>query len=101
MATDHKVLKKMIVHALSGKGAHVEVQEAFTGLDWKLTGVRPEGVSHSIFQLLNHDLLEPVGFEMARWPEACRAEARSGQLAWKYGAADFRRMARRIASAQP
>ncbi len=54
MSTDRKVLKKMILHALSGKGAHVAVKDAFAGLDWKLAGVQPEGVSHSIFQLLNH-----------------------------------------------
>jgi uncharacterized damage-inducible protein DinB len=54
MTTDGKILEKMILRALSGKGAHVEVKDAFAGLDWKLAGMQPEGVSHSIFQLLNH-----------------------------------------------
>ena len=54
MTADRKILKKMILNALSGKGAHVSVTDAVAGLDWKLSGVQPEGVSHSIFQLLNH-----------------------------------------------
>lgn len=54
MANDERVLKKMILHALSGKGTHVAVMDAFAGLDWKLTGVQIEGAPHSIFQLLNH-----------------------------------------------
>ena len=40
--------------ALSGKGAHVDTENTFAGLDWKITGTRPEGVPHSLFQLLNH-----------------------------------------------
>lgn len=54
MTADRTILKKMILNALSGKGAHVAVKDAVAGLDWKLSGVQPEGVSHSIFQLLNH-----------------------------------------------
>ena len=54
MATDQKVLRKMILNALSGKGAHVAAKDAVAGLDWKLSGMQPEGASHSIFQLLNH-----------------------------------------------
>jgi len=48
------VLKKVIGGALSGKGAHVEVRKAVEGLDWRITGERPGGAPHSIFQLLNH-----------------------------------------------
>jgi uncharacterized damage-inducible protein DinB len=54
MSNDQKILKKVTLHALSGKGAHVAVAGAFVGLDWKLTGVQIEGAPHSIFQLLNH-----------------------------------------------
>jgi uncharacterized damage-inducible protein DinB len=51
---ERKVLESAIDHALSGKGAHVEMVRAFEGLDWKLAGARPPGVEHSIFQLLRH-----------------------------------------------
>jgi len=54
MTADRQILKKMILNALSGKGAHASVKDAVAGLDWKVSGVQPEGVSHSIFQLLNH-----------------------------------------------
>lgn len=40
--------------ALTGKGAHVEVGEVFSGLDWRAAGRRRQGVPHSLYQLLNH-----------------------------------------------
>jgi uncharacterized damage-inducible protein DinB len=54
MSADRKLLENMIRRALSGEGSHVGVKDAFAGLDWKLTGVQPDGAPHSIFQLLNH-----------------------------------------------
>ena len=54
MNGDRQVLEKTVSYALSGKGAHVEAKNAFEGLDWKLAGICPDGVEHSIFQLLNH-----------------------------------------------
>lgn len=54
MNGDGKILRKVIDHALSGQGSHVEMENAFAGLDWKIAGTRPEGVPHSLFQLLNH-----------------------------------------------
>ncbi len=36
MTADRKVLKKMILNALSGKGAHVAVKDAVAGLNWML-----------------------------------------------------------------
>jgi hypothetical protein len=102
MNADRKLLEKVIQHALSGKGAHVGIKTALDGLGWKLASVQPEGVSHSIFQLLNHNgLLGLVGGAMARQPETCHAEARSGRLARQDGAADCRRMARSTAPVRP
>ena len=54
MNSDLKIVRKAVGHALSGKGAHVDTENSFAGLDWKITGTRPEGVPHSLFQLLNH-----------------------------------------------
>lgn len=45
---------KIPAPSLTGKGAHVEPLNALDGLDWKLAGVRSEGVPHSIFELVNH-----------------------------------------------
>jgi hypothetical protein len=50
----NEVLHRVVRHALSGEGAHVEVKEVFAGLDWKRAGVRPTGVVHSAFETLNH-----------------------------------------------
>jgi uncharacterized damage-inducible protein DinB len=52
--SDREILDKIIGHALSGKGAHVEAQNIVAGVEWKVAGTRPEGVPHSLFQLLNH-----------------------------------------------
>lgn len=53
--TDASELVTAIVRqALTGRGAHVETLGALDGLDWKLAGERPDGDSHSIFQIVNH-----------------------------------------------
>ena len=54
MSSDRQALEKIASRALSGKGAHVETKHLFAGLGWKVAGTRPEGVPHSLFQLLNH-----------------------------------------------
>jgi hypothetical protein len=54
MDSNRKILEKTVSLALSGKGSHVEAQNIFAGLDWKVAGKRPEGAPHSVFQLLNH-----------------------------------------------
>ena len=54
MRSNRKILSTTIGNALSGKGSHVGTKNIFAGLSWKVAGARPEGVPHSIFQLLNH-----------------------------------------------
>jgi len=54
MSSNRSILDKAVSQALSGKGAHVEARSIFADLDWKVAGARPEGVPHSLFQLLNH-----------------------------------------------
>jgi uncharacterized damage-inducible protein DinB len=54
MSSNRKILERTVGNALSGKGAHVQTKNLFAGLDWKVAGARPEGVPHSLFQLLNH-----------------------------------------------
>jgi hypothetical protein len=53
---ERELLERAIDNALTGTGAHVEMAKAFEGLDWKLAGIRPTRVEHSIFQLLHHIL---------------------------------------------
>jgi uncharacterized damage-inducible protein DinB len=54
MARRHRLLDKVVAGALSGEGAHVATESVFSGLDWRQAGLRPRGVPHSLYQLLNH-----------------------------------------------
>ncbi|HSP07188.1 MAG TPA: DinB family protein [Acidobacteriota bacterium] len=54
MKKETNVIKNAMGRALSGEGAHVEGARIFQGMDWKLAGVLPAGVPHTVFQLLNH-----------------------------------------------
>ena len=54
MSSHHTDLGRVIRHALTGKGAHVEAGDVFAGLDWKVAGARPGSFPHSLYQLLNH-----------------------------------------------
>ena len=47
-------LQQMLVNGLEGKGSHVPHAHALEDLDWRLAGVVPQGVTHSIWQLLQH-----------------------------------------------
>src|SRR5512138_366141 len=52
MDSDDKLLARMLGRALSGEGAHVSVNNAVEGLDWKLAGAQREGVAHSVFAVV-------------------------------------------------
>jgi uncharacterized damage-inducible protein DinB len=54
MNADLKAPSKAIARALAGRSAHLDPARVFVGLDWKVVGTRPEGVAHSLFQLVNH-----------------------------------------------
>jgi len=54
MTSDRDVFYKTVGRALSGNNAHVETGTILEALDWKLAGMRPDGVPHSLFQLVNH-----------------------------------------------
>ena len=54
MSVDSKAQERLARRALSGRGAHVEPKGVFSGLDWPAAGLRPRGVSHSLYQLLKH-----------------------------------------------
>lgn len=54
MKDDGKALEMVARTALSGKGAHVQTREVFSGLSWQAAGSKPRGVSHSVYQFLGH-----------------------------------------------
>jgi uncharacterized damage-inducible protein DinB len=47
-------LENLARQTLSGKGAHVETNGVFSALDWKTAGAKPQGVPHSLYQVLKH-----------------------------------------------
>ncbi len=52
--TQADILDRVVHHALSGEGAHVDVSKVFDGLDWTLAGKRPAKGTHSVFEVLMH-----------------------------------------------
>ncbi len=54
MSKERESLARVVGQALSGRGAHVDSLGALEALDWELSGARPAGAPHSIFQLVNH-----------------------------------------------
>ena len=51
---NEKALREHLVNLLSGRGAHVDWKASFSGIPPKLRGVRPEGLPHSLWELLEH-----------------------------------------------
>lgn len=47
-------LRKQLVEFLSGRGAHADWKASFRGVAPKLRGVRPKGLPHSLWELLEH-----------------------------------------------
>jgi hypothetical protein len=99
---NEKALREHLVNLLSGRGAHVDWKASFGGIPPKLRGVRPEGLPHSLWELLEHlriaqwDILEfsrdrkhvspewPAGY----WPVA---QAPSHAKAWDKSLKSFAR----------
>jgi uncharacterized damage-inducible protein DinB len=49
-----KLLREHLTSLLSGRGAHLDWKAAFSGIPSKLRGVRPSGMPHSVWELLEH-----------------------------------------------
>jgi hypothetical protein len=89
-----KALREHVVNLLSGRGAHVDWKDSFSGVSPKLRGVRPSELPYSLWELLEHmriaqwDILEfsrdakhvspewPAGY----WPST---EAPPSAKAWE------------------
>lgn len=98
----HSAIIRTLARALSGEGAHVKTATVFMGIDWKTAGIRPEGVPHSLFQLLGHMLYwqdwvlkwldgenPPVTrHASSSWPSGTEA---ASAMEWRRAVQDFRR----------
>jgi len=102
-----KLLREHLTSLLSGRNAHLDWKAAFSGISPKLRGVRPRGMPHSLWELLEHmriaqwDILEfsrdakhaspdwPAGY----WPESPEpANAKAWDTSLKLFARDLAQM---------
>jgi DinB superfamily len=74
---EEEKLRKHLLELLSGRGAHADWKASFRGIPPKLRGVRPSGLPHSLWELLEHmriaqwDILEfsrDAGHVSPDWP---------------------------------
>jgi DinB superfamily len=78
------LLREYLTSLLSGRNAHLDWKAAFSGISPKLRGVRPSGMPHSLWELLEHlriaqwDILEfsrDAKHVSPEWPAGCWPEA--------------------------
>ena len=100
--TQDKSLREHLVNLLSGREAHVDWKESFAGIPPKMRGVRPSGLPHSLWELLEHmriaqwDILEfsrDAKHVSPAWPEGCwpGQEAPPDAKAWDKSLKEFER----------
>lgn len=94
-------LQQHVLNLLSGKGAHLDFDEAIRGLVPELRGKKIKGAPHTIWQLLEHmriaqwDILEfsrDAKHVSPKWPEGYWPDsaAPATDAAWKKSVAAFR-----------
>jgi DinB superfamily len=51
---NEKILREHLTNLLSSGGAHLDWKASFAGIPPKLRGVRPSGLPHSLWEMLEH-----------------------------------------------
>lgn len=73
-----KSIRELLLEQLEGRNAHVDFNQAVQGLTYKQTGIKVEGLPHTIWELIEHirigqdDILEfckNPHYEELNWPE--------------------------------
>ncbi len=96
-----QALREHLLYLLRGGGAHLDFESAIAGLPVEFRGVRPAGVPHTPWRLLEHmriaqwDILEfsrnprhaSPEFPDGYWPQG---DAPPDEAAWERSAAAFR-----------
>jgi hypothetical protein len=99
---EDKQLRKQLVELLKGGGAHATFDDAVANMPEKLRGVKPEGLPHSAWMLVEHlrlaqwDILEfsrNPKHKSPKWPEGYwpANEAPSSKTAWDKSIQEFRK----------
>lgn len=79
-----KTVQQLLLEQLEGRNAHVDFDQAVQGLTYKQTGIKVEGLPHTIWELIEHiriaqeDILEfcknpdyvGMGWPNDYWPES-------------------------------
>jgi hypothetical protein len=96
-----KLLREHVVELLYGRGAHATFDDAVKGMPENLRGVKPDGLPHSAWMLLEHlriaqwDILEfsrNPKHASPKWPEGYwpATEAPPNAAAWSKSVQKFR-----------
>jgi len=95
-----KQLREHVIYLLDGGGAHARFSDAVKDMPENLRGVKPNGLPHSAWMLLEHlrlaerDILEfsrNPKYESPKWPEGYwpRTEAPPNAVAWNKSVQQF------------
>lgn len=98
----NKELREHVIYLLAGGGAHAKFDDIIKDMPEKLRGVKPEGLPHSAWMLLEHlriaqwDILEfsrNPKHKSPEWPEGYwpKTEAPPSASAWNKSVQQFRR----------
>lgn len=99
--TDVSAFRDLLSRALDWSDAHVSFDDAVAGLAAELRGVRPEGLPHSAWEILEHlrlaqsDILEftvRADYAEKRWPDDYwpATQAPPSDTAWDESVAAYR-----------
>jgi hypothetical protein len=97
-----KVLREHVIELLNGRGAHSGFDDVVKNMPEKLRGVKPDGLPHSAWMLLEHlrraqwDILEfsrNRKYKSPKWPEGYWPEtaAPPSKAAWDESIQQFRK----------
>lgn len=73
-----KSVRELLLEQLEGKHAHVDFNQAVQGLTYKQSGIKVEGLPHTIWQLIEHirisqrdiiDFSKNSDYEEMNWPD--------------------------------
>jgi DinB superfamily len=97
-----RLLREHVVYLLNGGGAHAQFDAVIKDMPENLRGVKPEGLQHSAWMLLDHlrlaqwDILEfsrNAKHESPKWPEGYwpKNEVPASTAAWNKSVQQFRK----------
>ncbi|HXO33649.1 MAG TPA: DinB family protein [Candidatus Acidoferrales bacterium] len=100
--TSDKVVREHVIELLNGRGAHSGFDDVVKNMPEKLRGVKPDGLPHSAWMLLEHlrlaqwDILEfsrNRKYKSPKWPEGYwpETEAPPNKAAWDESSQQFRK----------